>query len=304
MSEQAGTTISNQADPTQTPPLPTNPPAGGGVTPPKAFFEDPAVVTGLEPEALQWLGNKKYATAADAIKAAHGLEKLLGADKAGRAIVVPEAVDNIEQLAPIFDRLGRPKDATGYDFGLKEGDDPTVSQALAPVMHKAGVTKAQAKVLAEGYNEVVANFDAKIEADVRAEVANQQAALKTEWGAQHDDNVKLAQLTASKLGMSKEQMAKIEGAVGYAELLKLFHRVGTQIIDPELIGGADSTGGDGMPNTLADMEAFKLKFLQSDEYKAYLNGDPKVAKDVKDKAAKVLDAIEKRLYLLRQKPGA
>jgi hypothetical protein len=108
---------------------------------------------------------------------------------------------------------------------------------MAPILHKAGLSAAQAKALTEGWNELQATQRATAaqekEAAEREHTAlmdRQRADVKREWGADFDKNsehVRRAWATgAAAAGIKPEQMQEavdlLGGAIGFPAALKMF----------------------------------------------------------------------------------
>ena len=75
------------------------------------------------------------------------LEKLIGRDK----IALPKEGD-AEAWNAVYDRLGRPENAEGYEIAVPEGleRDSAFEEQMRGLFHKAGLTKMQVAALAEG----------------------------------------------------------------------------------------------------------------------------------------------------------
>ena len=117
-------------------------------------------------------------------------QKLVGADK----IPVPNKFATEDDWNKVYEKLGRPKDATGYKFNLPE--DKTVNeQALkgfAEQAHKLGLLPTQADGVVKFYNQMIS---AELsEANSVAEAARNKATteLKTEWGQAYNQKLDAA----------------------------------------------------------------------------------------------------------------
>lgn len=215
----------------------------------------------LQGEERGWAENKNYPDLASAVKAHRGLEQHLGVPRE-RLVKLPEKEDAPE-WGEVFDRIGRPKDAAGYEI---EGADPELLAAL----HKEGLTKRQAKNLAA---TITARAQAQQEKDgqaSQAELAAEDAALRREWGGAYDENVKhgqqLLQRIFEKVGFtSKEEadqfldaMQKSAGKGGYTKVMKFFAVLGRGTAESRFIEGEG--GGDfGMTPDAAQAEIDKLR---------------------------------------------
>ena len=97
--------------------------------------------------------NKGWKAPEDAITSYANLEKLLGADKAGRGVVLPKDDAGADEWGQFWNRLGRPEAADQYNIPLPDGDDGGFAKQAATWFHEAGLTQRQAEGLAGKWNE-------------------------------------------------------------------------------------------------------------------------------------------------------
>lgn len=144
-----------------------------------------------------------------------------------------------EQWAEFYKAVGKPETADEYDLVVPEGDDGAFAKEVAPLLHKANLTKEQARVLSEGWEEMRIAANAKIaEQQAAAEKArdaqNQKddADLKNEWGQNHTANMELAKRAVMQF-LPKEKAADVldalEGSIGYAQTIKFLHSIGKSL---------------------------------------------------------------------------
>jgi len=101
----------------------------------------------------------------DALRSYKQLESSMGADKAGRGVVLPKGEDDVEGYDKLWQALGRPEDPAGYNLAEVYGDmeaDAELLTTFSEVMHKAGLSAGQAKTIASAYKDLEA---ARAEAD-------------------------------------------------------------------------------------------------------------------------------------------
>ena len=209
-------------------------PAGGGgeggggatpVTPPaQTQTTAPAWHESIQDEGLrQFIQGKGFKDAGEAAKALHELE--------GKT-AVPESPD-------------------AYKLPVPDGQDAKFAQQVAGWMHKAGIPAAQAQALAEQWNAYQADQQQA------AELARQQqgeadvAALKKEWGGQFEANAELGRRAVRTFGIDAGALEKISGALGDAETLRLFQRIGKHLGEGTLTPGA-AGGSDQPTQSIAD----------------------------------------------------
>lgn len=235
---------------------------------------------GLDPNTSSQLGElvkaKGWKGPADALLSYQNLEKVFGADKAGRTILAPKSDDDAEGWTAVYNRLGRPESPDKYELPVPEGDDGSFAQAAAPVLHELGLTAKQAKGLAEWWNEASSK---RIEMESES-FANRSEAeykeLQREWGsaaAQNEELAKRAVLKFSKeAGIDETTFDAMERAIGTGKLMKLFHSIGAQFAEADFIA-SDAPSSNAMTpqqakNKIAGMFAdqeFMSRYLNQDE---------------------------------------
>jgi len=187
---------------------------------------------------------KGFKTAAEALQSYTHLEKLLGADKAGRTVILPGENATPEELAAFHGKLGRPEKPEGYQLEPpKDAPEGMYSTEFAndfrAVAHAAGVPQGQAKALHDWWvGKVVAQVKAEAEATAAAE-QRIQVELDKEWGAAKPRKVELAKRAAKELfGDDAGAMTKLEQALTTPSFLKRMAAIGEKL-------GGDTLGEPG-----------------------------------------------------------
>lgn len=187
------------------------------------------------------------------------LEKLLGADRAGRTITLPTDKSTPEEIAAFQAKLGVPEKADGYEIKLPEGADPTFANSMRAAFKEAGIPKAAGEKIASIYQQQEAAaqqaFIQQSDADVRA--------LQGEWGTEFEGNLEIAGQGARALGLGDPKLRdSLERAVGTKNMLTMLHRVGQMVSEhggPRL--GSDGSKGAtfGLTKEAADSRIEQLK---------------------------------------------
>lgn len=191
------------ADPGNNPPAdpPSDPPSDPGNNPPA----DPPAAddwrAGIQDEKLSKFA-ERFTTPQDALKTAFEFRQ-----KLSNAVTLPGKNAGEDELKEFYSKLGVPESPDGYEMApseLPEGlDAEEISaelQELAQVLHKSGATPAVARAVAE------TRLQARIAEQERTQRAiseardAQEAALKKEWGADYEPNVKYAARAAKQFG--------------------------------------------------------------------------------------------------------
>ena len=228
-------------NPSTTPPasgLPQNPP-------PTGWFD--AV---KDPEVKGWLQNKNYPDVDSALKAHWGLERLMGADKAGRTVMLPKDDNDADGWKALTAKLGVPEKADDYKLPMPDGVDDGFAKKAASWFHEAGVPPRQATKIAEAWNNWVKEQVDTGAAAERAESDKQMQALQKEWGKDFDAKKELAQrgyrAFAKQFGLDDNAaLERMESVLGAANMTKFFTGLGS--LDSEhSFAGSDKPGGFGL----------------------------------------------------------
>jgi hypothetical protein len=211
-------------------------------------------------EALKtYVQEKKFTDVEQLAERYQNLEKLRGVPD-DRLLKLPEKMEGVEARA-IWERLGAPKEAKGYEIPRIENGDNSFADWAETVFHKAGVPKSQALEIVNAYSEFGSNFQ-KAQSEGRIKAMQQgDEALKKEWGAAYEQNVGVAKQGVRILGLDAKTLDLMEAGLGREALYKNLQKIG--------LGMAESTFVDGTPAPSAKSEtaqeaADKIKQLQSD----------------------------------------
>lgn len=234
--------------------------AGGGDGAAKPWWDGmPENLSGL-------VQTKGWKDPAAAVESYANLEKLVGTDR----LAIPKDDADHANWDKVYNRLGRPDRPEGYGLKAPEGADPAFAKAASEVMHKAGLSAKQAQALAGWWGEQQAAA-LKGFTDQRAKAAEtDMAALKAEWGQTYDAEIEGARRAARAYGLDEAKLTKIEDALGTAELLRLFAKIGKAQGEHAPADGAGS-GGFGMTPAAAKAEIAALK-VDAAFNAAYLDG--------------------------------
>lgn len=215
----------------------------------------------LSDDMKGYVQNKGFKDAGMVLESYRNFEKLQGVPQE-RLLKLPENLDiSTPEGRAIFERLGAPKDAKGYQIEVpKEGGDEKLAEAFKEFAFKNGLTQKQAEGIVKGWNELHAS---KAQAQVEAMVAksnDQQVALKKEWGAAHDQNINIAKAATRNLGLSQEQVDALESSIGFDGTMKLLHKFGSATGEHGYVPGSPAGGGI-LPPAAAQA---RIKDLQKD----------------------------------------
>lgn len=249
-------------------PAPSAPVAVAPVTP-----AAPAWLEGADETTVGYVQNKGWQEPKQVLEGYRNLEKLLGADKAGNAVVLPKADAPKAELDAFYSRLGRPADAAGYGLEKIAGSDPEFSKVAGGWFHEVGLTSKQAAALVEKFNGHVGGAaTAGAEAQAAAFQAD-ESELKSSWGGAYNQNVAAAQAAVRGLGLDAATIDKLSASLGHKATMEFFHKIGSKV------GEADFVSGDNLEkfgNALTPGQAkARIQELMTDKAftARYLNKD-------------------------------
>lgn len=183
---------------------------------------------------------------AGAAKAHQELFKHFGVP--GERLLTLPADQNPEAWKAIYQRLGAPADATGYDLSTLKHIDPVtkVPTDLDPVFVKTVQDTAASLNLpatqAVKFTEAVVKYqdDQRQAAAIAAteRTAADVAALKASWGQNYEANRQVAVNAFKSLGATAEQLNALETIVGGTQVMELLRNIGSKMGEDGFVQGS------------------------------------------------------------------
>jgi hypothetical protein len=229
-------------------------------------------LTGADEAMSGYVQNKAWKSPTEVITSYQNLEKLLGADRAGNTVVLPKSDAAPEEWNAVFDRLGRPADASGYKFEVPEQiGDPEFAKAASSKFHELGLSQKQGEALATWWNETAKSQYAAVETAAQQRFETENAKLQTEWGAAYAQNLTLAQAAVRALGVDGKTIDTLASAMGHKATMELFHKIGAKTGEADFVSGQGGFGSALTPAAAKD----QIRTLMTDKtFSAkYINGD-------------------------------
>lgn len=180
-----------------------------------------AMTQALAEDNRSYIGKKGFKSFDDIIKTTQEQETRLG-----QSILLPKDPTNFEEMAPVYDRLGRPKsgaaDASGYDFVVSEEQSKKLpynkefATTAAKKFHEIGLSKEQGRKVHDWFvGEQSGQFENNTKALMEHET-KQHAEITKKWGDAGTDlykkNTELATRAMVELGL--EDTMKRRGILG------------------------------------------------------------------------------------------
>lgn len=234
--------------------------------------------SGFNDDLRGYVENKGWRDPAATVESYRNLEKLHGVPPE-QIIKLPKDGASPEEWTKVWERLGRPADASEYKIPTSEDGDTRFGDWARGVFHELGIPKSMADKLSEKYMEFSQSMVSKQSEDYSATIAAQTSELKKEWGMAFDQNVNTAKAAVRGLGIDAATIDALEKSMGFSKVMQLFHSIGEKTGEGSFISGSESTSFGVMSPAAA---ASKIAALKSDKEWAtkYLSGDKTAAKEM------------------------
>lgn len=202
------------------------------------------------PEHKDYVANKGWKTPADVLTSTINLEKLIGADQAGRTIVLPKDANDVEGNKAFRAKLGVPDAPEAYELPVPEGTGGDFAKTASAWFHEAGIPKAAAQKITENWNKHFGEVVKQQQAAEQAQLTQQMDALKGSWGEQFNANTELAKRSAKQFAtvakLDEANVASILDAVEKsASIRQLFAAIGKSVGEHGFAAGDAGGGGFG-----------------------------------------------------------
>lgn len=197
---------------------------------------------GLDGELGALVQQKGWRSARDVLSSYQNLEKLIGGDR----LALPGREAGAEAWAPVWERLGRPKEAGGYQLKAPEGvayHEPNAAW-FRETAFELGLSQTQAQKLHDAF---LVRFPAE-PGEHAAGSAVEGPDLKTAWGRDYDRNMAAARRAYGTFLSDERPFHEIADGRGETALMELLAKVGRAIGEDSITSRADAkTGGPRSP---------------------------------------------------------
>jgi hypothetical protein len=213
-------------------------PAAAAATPPAQGTAPPAAAApwfgALPAEEAGFIQNKGWQNVADTVKSYRNLENMLGADRAGRTVVIPADTTDKAAVDAMWNKLGRPETPDKYTLPAIEGVelDPEMTKGFLAEAHKAGMTQEQAKAAIAWQASQFKSLSEAMKLEAKNKSQQELDEVKQEWGKNFDQRVQLSRQVANALGVNADQMSQLESVMGTKQFLGFFNKLAEKFGDP------------------------------------------------------------------------
>lgn len=205
------------------------------------------------------------------LKSFKSAQSMIGADK----VVVPSGkLDNPENWGALFDRLGRPKELTGYEFARPELPDGMAfnedfENAMRPVFHYLGLLPWQAKGLSEVFTKYQLEQYSKYSEGQSKQTKDLEDALVKKLGTKekYDEYMKNADAALKKFGKDPNAIKAFSEKYGNDPLvIEIFGEVANAMMEAEALRGG---GGNNLGDSVETAKAQVKDIMSNKENKLY-----------------------------------
>lgn len=193
---------------------------------------------GLPDDSRAFAQTKGWRSPAEMLASYRSLEGLLGGEK----LPAPRDEADAEGYDRIYRALGRPEAPDGYGLAAPEGTDPAFAEEASRWFHEAGLSAKQGQALAERWS---AHVGAAAQAEAEAFQARSGAELgeiRRAWGDRFDANIETGRRAAAQFGLSGQDIAGLEQALGTRRMLETLRKIGAGLGEHSFEAG-DTRGG-------------------------------------------------------------
>ena len=159
----------------------------------------------------------------------HNLEKLVGADKAGRTVTLLGDDATQEQTNEFYNKMGRPDNASDYGLTAPEGQSGDFAEWASGTFHTAGLSQKQTAYLAQEWESYVNAANGATETEAQVSRVDAEATLKAEWGAAYDSKLQGIDQAAVKLGMTEDEFDGMRTSMGPVGAMKFVDRLNSMV---------------------------------------------------------------------------
>jgi hypothetical protein len=220
---------------------------------------------GLSDDMKGVVANKGWQNPGDVVKGYKNLEQLARGNPES-LVRIPATDADPKDWENYYNKLGRPEDPANYEL-------PETADWARETFHKLGLTDSQAKGLISALQEKATGAEEEATHAYNVKQTADIDALKDDWGAAYEQNVRLAMRAARTIGLTEEDIDAIEDAKGYGATIRIMHKIGAKLSEDSFEGG-DPLGN---PNVMTPAQAQdKISSLKMDRdfQKKLIGGDP------------------------------
>ena len=199
----------------------------------------------ISDEYRQFVDNKGWKNADDALKSYVNLEKQIGQDR----IALPSDGDDVANWEG-WQRLGTPETADGYELNVPEGYQDYSSELsdwFRQEAHTAKVPAHMAQRLHDAYVQRMMDSQSNAVLDQQRELEDWKNEIKKEYGTAYDEKVGMARRAVRAFG--SEELSNLldnSGLGSHPEMIRAFAKIGAELSTGQQFKDAEEAGSFGM----------------------------------------------------------
>ena len=192
----------------------------------------------IDPDAAAFVRTKGWEDLDAIVRSYQNLESMLGSERAGRTVVLPSGDDDMAAYSEIYDRLGRPAAADGYELNRDGAPvDETTLEWYRGVAYDAGLSARQATALFDAWGAMAASRVEDMNRRAAAQKIEAVEALREKWGMRFDRKIASAQRAARRFG--GPHASSLQNELSHGPMVEFLARVG------EALGEDGPPAGEG-----------------------------------------------------------
>ena len=197
-----------------------------------------------------WHDKPAAEVALAAVKAHREAAKFIGVPPE-QLVRLPANQADQTAMASVWERLGAPKDASGYDLSsVKFTDGTELDPAFATFFKELAASyhlpKDTATAVAAQFTKYLDGQEAAGASEKTAELAAAHDRLSKNWGNNLEANKFVAKQAAAALGVTPVEIEALEGLVGYDRVMEMFRNIGARTGEAKFVQGEHPVGNGVM----------------------------------------------------------
>jgi len=239
----------------------------------------PSWTEGLSEDHRGFLESKGVKDASTFVDSYRNLEKTVGVPPE-LIVKLPKSADDAEAWGGVYNKLGRPEEATGYDITAPEGaktEEQTVKWAQ-DTFYKLGFTKNQGEGFIKAWNDFSLSQQAEVDTQKQYDDLAAQKELRMLWGQKYEKNIGGAMGVAKQLGIKPEEIDSMEAVFGKVRTMEMLSNINEKSGELGFVDGESAKDG-----TLSPAAAkYKMRELMGDSewVKAWSQGGIKEREEI------------------------
>jgi hypothetical protein len=140
-----------------------------------------------------------------------------------------------EDTNKLYNRLGRPEDASKYSIEAGEDDIPALTDWFKQAAYKSGMSDSSAKAMYGEFNEQIQNIAAEQTQAIDAKNAQEVGDLVKSWGSKADYTKSVIDRAGEYLGVTPEILQSVKASGQAAPFMQMMAKIGNVLSEGKTI---------------------------------------------------------------------